>query len=108
VTRKVIPRPRAELDVDDFFLYLAIEHDNPGAANRFLDALEEAYDRLAEHPGIGPGRPVENSRLAGVRMWPVPGFEDRLIYYIPRDDFIDVIRVLGGSQDRESILRREE
>jgi plasmid stabilization system protein ParE len=108
VTRRVILRPRAELDVDDFFFYLAIERDNPGAANRFLDALEAACNRLAEHPEIGAKQDVENPRLAGVRTWAVPSFQDRMLYYIAHDEIIDVIRVLGRPQDRESIFKDEQ
>ena len=31
-------------------------------------------------------------------------FEDRLIYYIVRDDIIDVVRVLGAPQHRDDAL----
>lgn len=100
----VFARPLAELDVDDFFLYLARDCNSPKAANRFLDALARAYTRLCEHPEIGALQNFERQELRDIRMWPVPGFEDRLIYYIIRDDVIDVVRILGGPQDREEIL----
>lgn len=100
----VIARPRAELDADEFFLYLGQETENPAKANEFLAALGHAYSRLSEHPEIGSPESGVSPRLAGLRKWPVPGFPDRLIYYIPRTDFIDVVRVLGGPEDQNEIL----
>ncbi len=107
MTRTVIPRPRAELDVDDFFFYLALECDSESAANRFLDELSAAYDRLVQHPEIGVLQDFKHPELARLRMWPVPRFEDRLIYYIVYDNLIDVVRILGAPQDREETLLKE-
>jgi len=107
MNRAVIPRPAAEEDVDDFFFYLALDCANVAAANRFLDALQGAYVRLSENPEIGAVQNFNRSELVGLRVWPIPGFEDRLIYYIPRDDVIDVVRILGGPQDRQAILNNE-
>jgi toxin ParE1/3/4 len=37
-------------------------------------------------------------------MWRVRGFERYLIFYRPTDDGIDVVRVLHGSRDIESLF----
>ncbi len=107
MNRGGVPRPAAEEDVDDFFIYLALDCANVAAANRFLDALQHAYVRLTENPQIGAVQEFNRAELAGLRVWPVPGFEDRLIYYIPRNDLIGVLRILGGPQDRQTILNSE-
>ena len=103
MNRVVMPRPAAEEDIDDFFFYLALDCANVAAASRFLDALQGAYVGLTENPDIGVVQDFNRSELAGLRVWPIPGFEDRLIYYIPRGDVIDVVRILGGPQDRRTI-----
>jgi len=52
-----------------------IAEDDPAAAQRFLDEAEKAFARLAEFPEIGSPRTVSDPSLAGLRLWPVPGFE---------------------------------
>lgn len=105
--RPVIARPRTERDADDFFLYLGLERENPRKANEFLEALAQAYERLSEHPEIGSPESGMSPRLEGLRKWPVPGFSDRLMYYVARADFIDVVRMLGAPEDRDEILESE-
>lgn len=75
--------------------------DDPAAAQRFLDQAEQAFERLAEFPEIGSPRTTFDPSLAGLRLWPVPGFEKFRICYIPRSDHIDVLRVLHGARDSE-------
>jgi toxin ParE1/3/4 len=42
--------------------------------------------------------------LSGLRRWPVREFENVLIFYLPRDDGISVVRVLHGARDWWSLL----
>ncbi len=39
-----------------------------------------------------------------VKVWPVKGFENFLIFYTISEGSIDVIRVLHGSRDIESVF----
>jgi toxin ParE1/3/4 len=34
-----------------------------------------------------------------LRVWPVPGFDRHLVFYVERADYIDVLRVLHGARD---------
>ena len=106
MSRNVILRPRAEEDIDDFYFYLAIDCDSAAAADRFLSCVEAALERLSEFPNIGTEQDVSDARLAGLRLWPIPGFDDRLIYYRVGETAIDIVRILGGPQDRRTMLRR--
>jgi toxin ParE1/3/4 len=45
-----------------------------------------------------------NPALAGLRAWPIPRFQNCVIYYRPIRDGIEVVRVLHGAQDVERIL----
>ena len=46
---------QAEEDLIDLWLYIA--QDNPGAADRLLDEIEDKCSLLADHPQLGPARP---------------------------------------------------
>jgi plasmid stabilization system protein ParE len=84
-----------------------MEQEAPGAAARFLEAVEASLERVREMPEIGSPRELDNPRLQGLRSWPVFGFEAVRVYYLATDDAIRVIRVLHGKRDLASILDRE-
>jgi toxin ParE1/3/4 len=104
MTRSVSRRPRATRDLDETASFIA--QDSPDAAFRFLEAAERAFGQLAGTPGLGGVWETDDPRLAGLRVWPIPGFEKYLVFYRPADDGIEVIRVLHGSRDIDSLLRR--
>jgi plasmid stabilization system protein ParE len=54
---------------------------------------------------LGGACEFENPELTELRVWSIKGFEHYLIFYLPIDDDIDVIRVLHASRDVENILR---
>jgi toxin ParE1/3/4 len=56
-------------------------------------------------PRIGSTRRFGSSRARNIRQFPVKSYEDYLIFYIPAEDGIDVLRVLHGKRDIESILK---
>jgi toxin ParE1/3/4 len=58
-------------------------------------------------PSIGSPREFRSRRLRNIRMWPVKGFEEHLIFYRENDDGIEVIRVLHGKRDIEDIFSDE-
>lgn len=99
---EVIISPEAHQDTREQAGHIG--DDNPDAAMRFTYAVKEAYDLLAKHPEIAVVRDFGRPELAGLRMWPIPGFEKHLIFYRAIDHGIEVIRVLHGSRDIESIL----
>ena len=43
-------------------------------------------------------------RLAGLRKWRVDGFEKFLIFYLPRQGGISIVRVLHAAQDWWGLL----
>jgi toxin ParE1/3/4 len=72
-----------------------------------LQAVEKTFDRLSEMPLIGSPREIRNPAIEGLRIRPVQGFPDHLIFYIPREDAVEVIRVLHGSQAWLQILEAD-
>lgn len=97
MTRRVVLERHAEEDLDEQVSFIA--RDNPTEALAFLDAIEQAFARLAERPNIGSARAFRNARLEGIRMWPVPAYPNRLIFYRVTDDVIQILRILHAAQD---------
>jgi toxin ParE1/3/4 len=106
-SRIVVLRPSVADDLEKQVKYLD-ENANREVADRYVAAIESACDQLADMPGMGAPRGYLNSRLQGLRMWPVPGFTRYLIFYRFTGEVVEVIRVLHGSQDIERILGDEE
>jgi toxin ParE1/3/4 len=100
--------PRAHQDTDEQLDYYM--DTNPDAALRFHQAVQEAFREIAEMPGIGSPVALKNPRLAGLRRWPVTGFPKHFVFYIDRaeDGLVEMLRVLHGSRDLESILEEME
>ena len=100
-TRKVVRRPRAEIDIVEIALHIA--EDNEAAARRFLEAVQMTSLRIAAYPGAGEFVPTANDRLQGCRSWAVAGFENWRIYYQQTPASVEVVRVLHVARDLESL-----
>jgi toxin ParE1/3/4 len=100
MTKPVRVRPLADSEVDEHADYIA--RGSLAAALRFLDAVQEAYDRIGDHPAIGSGRYAY--LLEGLRMWAVPGFGNYPVFYLERPDHVDVLRVLHAARDIPAAL----
>ena len=87
----------AERDTEEIALHLSL--DNAQAEAMFREALESMYARIGSAPDIGSTREYKNSKLVGLRMFPIKGFENHLIFYQPTADSILVVRVLHGARD---------
>jgi len=72
--------------------------------NRLLAAFEDAVEKLAAMPGMGPERQLKNPRFQGLRFWPIKSFTNYLIYYKPTAEGIEVVPVLHGARDIERAL----
>jgi toxin ParE1/3/4 len=95
-------RAEARLDLLQHFVYIG--EDNVDAAKRFLTATHEACRLLARMPGMGALREFKSPKAAGLRSWPIKGFENYLIFYLKTDTGIDVVRVLHGARDLDRIF----
>jgi toxin ParE1/3/4 len=73
------------------------------AALNFIDTLEQALHDIERHPGIGSTRYAHELDLPGLRAWQLKGYP-HVVFYIEREDHVDVWRVLHGSRDIPSWL----
>lgn len=101
--KAVIPRERAEQDVDEAIDYYLSENA-PEAALGFIDALEQAYGHIGRHPDTGSSRHAGELNLPGLRCWRLKKYP-HLVFYVERSDHIDVWRVLHGMRDIPSWLQ---
>ncbi|MBX9257765.1 type II toxin-antitoxin system RelE/ParE family toxin [Desmonostoc muscorum CCALA 125] len=105
MTKRIVITPKASLDIDEYFAYIAQE--NPNTALLFFDSVRQTFAQLARMPGMGSPYPLDNPRLQGLRKWAVKGFKKYLIFYFERDESIEVVRILYAEQNIERILEQE-
>jgi plasmid stabilization system protein ParE len=95
--KRFILTPRAKRDINDIWDYIA--NDNIQAADRVLDALENAILKLEKNPGIGHFR--EELADKRHRFFLVYSY---LIVYRHETKPLQIIRVLHAARDVQSIL----
>ncbi len=93
---RVLKRPLAGNDLDEIWLYIA--QDNPDSADALLDKIEECCQALAQFPFIGTNR---DELMPDLRSLPVGNY---LIFYMPIEDGIVVVRVLHGMRDVDALF----
>lgn len=93
---QVLKRPQAEADLEDIWWHIA--QDNPDAADRLLDNIEERCITLARFPYIGTSR---DELLPDLRSLPVGNY---LVFYLSIADGIEVVRVLPGMRDIDALF----
>ena len=94
--------PQAWQDVLDIVAYIAA--DNPEAASRFVPAVQDTCTQLVALPGLGSARSFQRADLTGVRLMPVTGFENYLIFYVATKQSIKVLRILHAARDFPTVF----
>ncbi|MCL4780946.1 MAG: type II toxin-antitoxin system RelE/ParE family toxin [Gammaproteobacteria bacterium] len=95
--KPVVARERANRDIDEAIAWYLGEHA-AHAAFGFIDAVEGAFSHVSRFPSAGSPRYALELNLPGLRCWPVPGYP-WLVFYLERDDHIDIWRVLHSQRD---------
>lgn len=95
-------RGQAKRDLEEIFVFIGERNLDTGLD--FLFAAEQTFELLANMPLVGSQRRFRSSILRGVRQFPVKGHKDYLIFYLPTDDGIEVLRVLHARRDIEAIF----
>lgn len=89
----------AERDLEEIWDYIAVQ--SVEAADAVANDFRMAFEKLAEHPGIGHRRDdVRNQRY---RFWRVHRF---IIAYFPATDSVQIVRVVGGQRDFRRLFRK--
>jgi len=96
-SKPIVARERANADVVAAIdCYLG--EDAVQAAMGFIDALELAYAHIGSYPATGSSRYAHELNLPGLRSWKLTRYP-YLIFYVEREDSIDIWRVLHGQRD---------
>ncbi len=93
---QVFRRPLAEADLDD--IWWCIAQDNSDAADMLLDKIEERLQTLAQFPNMGINR---DELMTSLRSLPIGNY---MIFYLPLDDGIEVVRVLSGMREIDPLF----
>ena len=101
--KPLIPRALARQDVEDAVSYY-LNEEAEQAALGFIDALEQAYSHIGRHHVTGSLRYAHELNLPSLRSWPLKRYP-YMVFYVERDDHIDVWRVLHGLRDIPAWLR---
>lgn len=92
----IIRSPQAESDLIEIAVYIA--QDNPKAASRWLDTIDEKLDMLSRQPLIGE---IREEIARNLRSFPVGNY---IIFYQPFDDGVKLVRVLHGARDLDQLF----
>jgi toxin ParE1/3/4 len=95
--KPVIPRALAQQDVDEAITHYLNEAGEQ-IASGFIDALEKAFAHISRHPASGSPRYAHALDLPELRSWRLPRYP-HIVFYLERDDHIDVWRVVHGMRD---------
>lgn len=90
--------PQAHLDLVEIWLYIA--QDNIKAADDLLDNIDKEIKLIAGSPKIGRKR---EELAKNLRSFPVSSY---VIFYRIQPDRIEIIRILHGVRDIDSIFVR--
>ena len=101
--RKVFKRAAARRDLIGHYVHL-YESGGEDLADRFLNQIEETFIDLTQQREMGTPLTSRNPALSGIRKWRVKGFENFLIFYIPRTDGVSIVRVLYAARDWWSMI----
>jgi toxin ParE1/3/4 len=92
----VTRRPLAEADIFEVWDYIA--DDSIDAADRWVDQLDEKFQLIVTQPMMGRAR---DELEPGLRSFP---FGRYVIFYMPKGNGIDVVRVLHGARDIDAVV----
>ena len=72
-------------------------------AEKMIAASRKALGQIEHNPGMGSHRIGELLGIPDLKSWRMTGFP-LVWFYFERDDFLDVVRLLGERQDIMAIL----
>ncbi len=87
---------QSEEDLIEIWLYIA--QDNPPAADRVLDDMEQRFIMLADNPQMGRYRPD----IAPELRYFISG--KYLILYGALTDGVQIVRVIHGARDLPNVI----
>ena len=103
--RRLLQRPGARRDFLAIVAYL--RERNPHAAGALVDAYQQALRMLRAHPEAGRRYVPDHAALGNLRVLPVPGYSDYLIFSRYDGSTVEIVRVIHGARDILAALEHE-
>ena len=100
---RLVKRAAALFDLDGHAEVL--QKQSTALALRFLDAAEETIRSLAANPALAGIWESDDPALEDMRVWPIRGFKNHLIFYRVRRNRVEIVRVMHAARDIERALR---
>lgn len=104
--KPVVRRRRAEDDIETAVTYYLNKAGADVAAD-FANQLEDSLIKITRQPNIGSPRFGHLVQIPELRHWPVKNFP-YLVFYIEKENRIELARVLLSSMDIPSWLNNIE
>lgn len=99
--RRIVVSPLATRDLESIHDYIA--RDNPDAALRLIDRLDERFSILKDHPAIGKKR---DELQPGIRCWAEGNY--LIVYRSIEDHTVEIVRVLHSKRNIRRIIRSRQ
>jgi toxin ParE1/3/4 len=96
----ILIKPLAQADLLDIWNFIA--SDSFDKADQLLKKIDSQLKMLASNPGMGRKR---DSLALNMRSFPVGNY---LIFYRPINQGIEVIRVIHGARDIQSLFEEDD
>lgn len=88
-------------------IYASIARDNPAAAERVLDGIKLTFAQLTQQPECGVTYRSRNRNLPDVRMLPVIGFANYLVFYRIEAEAVRILYVVHGARHLPRLFRQK-
>jgi len=95
--RPVVPRQQAVRDIEEAVVWYLGQGAVPAALG-FIDAVEQAFERISRNPAAGSPRYAHELDVPGLRSWPLARYP-YLAFCVEREDHVDVWRLLAAPRD---------
>jgi toxin ParE1/3/4 len=96
----IVKRPKALADLAQIWDYIA-DHSEE-RADAFIAAIDAKFQTLSQHPAMGRRR---EELAPGLRSFAMGRY---LIFYMPMTNGVDIVRVLHGFRDIETVFAKDE
>ena len=96
---RLVKRAAALLDLDGHAE--SLQKQSAALVLRFLDAAEETMRNLLTKPLLAGRWESDEPGLNDIRVWPIRGFKNHLIFYRVRRGRLEIVRVLHAARDIE-------
>jgi toxin ParE1/3/4 len=98
--------PAAEDDLSEIGDYF--DERNDTLSQRFYERFWKTVQMLTSSPNLGERCRFRNPAVKGMRVWQVDGFSNYLIFYRPKDDELQILRVIHGSRNYIAIFEHDK